>query len=48
VPTVDGRQLARLMVDADMEAIKHAGRPWIDTVQLDSWVTPTTDHARMP
>lgn len=48
VPTVDGRQLARLMVDADMEAIKHAGRPWIDTVQLESWVTPSTENARTP
>ncbi|MEW5808574.1 MAG: GDP-mannose 4,6-dehydratase [Actinomycetota bacterium] len=48
VPSVDSRQLARLMVDADVEALKHAGRPWIDTVQLESWVTPTTDTARMP
>lgn len=37
VPTVDGRELARLMVDADVEALKYAGRPWIDKVQLDSW-----------
>ncbi|KRE33784.1 GDP-mannose 4,6 dehydratase [Mycobacterium sp. Soil538] len=48
VPTVDGGQLARLMVDADIEALKHAGRPWIDTVQLESWVTPSTEDARMP
>lgn len=48
VPSVDSRQLARLMVDADVEALKHAGRPWIDTVPLESWVTPTTDSARMP
>jgi GDPmannose 4,6-dehydratase len=41
VPTVDGRELARLMVDADVEALKHAGRPWIDAVQLDWWETPT-------
>jgi len=39
-PTVDGRQLARLMVDADMEALKHAGRPWIDEVVVDSWPKP--------
>jgi GDPmannose 4,6-dehydratase len=36
-PAVDGRELARLMVDADIEALKHAGRPWIDTVDLPSW-----------
>ena len=41
VPTVDGRELARLMVDADVEVLKHAGRPWIDAVQLDWWETPT-------
>ena len=39
--TVDGLQLARLMVDADIEALEHAGRPWTDTVRLDSWQTPT-------
>ena len=32
VPTVDGRELARLMVDADIEALEHAGSPWIDKV----------------
>ncbi len=40
--TVDGRQLARLMVDADIAALEHAGRPWIDTVQLTSWQSPTS------
>ncbi len=30
---VDGRALARLMVDADIEALEHAGTPWIDTVR---------------
>ena len=35
--TVDGRALARLMVDADVEALTHAGRPWIDSVSLESW-----------
>jgi GDPmannose 4,6-dehydratase len=39
-PTVDGRELARLMVDADIQALEHAGRPWIDTVKLDSWRSP--------
>lgn len=41
VPTVHGRALARLMVDADIEALKHAGQPWVDQVQLPSWNTPT-------
>ena len=40
VPSVDGLELARLMVDADVEALEHAGQPWIDTVQLDWWETP--------
>lgn len=39
VPTIDARELARLMVDADIEALKHAGQPWIDKVQLASWAT---------
>jgi GDPmannose 4,6-dehydratase len=37
VPTVNSRELARLMVDADVQALEHAGRPWIDKVRLDSW-----------
>lgn len=40
VPTIQGPELARLMVDADVEALKHAGRPWIDKVRLESWGTP--------
>ena len=39
VPTVQGRDLARLMVDADVEALEYAGRPWIDKVTLESWGT---------
>jgi GDPmannose 4,6-dehydratase len=39
-PLIDGRKLARIMVDADVEALEHAGRPWIDTVRLDSWPPP--------
>jgi GDPmannose 4,6-dehydratase len=38
-PTIDGRQLARLMVDADIEALACAGRPWVDEVRLASWGT---------
>ena len=30
-------QLARIMVDADIEALKHAGEPWIDEVVLPGW-----------
>lgn len=37
--TVDGRKLAELMVDADVEALKHEGGKWIDTVQLEGWPT---------
>ncbi len=35
--TVDTAELARIMVDADVEALEHEGRPWIDTVKLASW-----------
>src|SRR6187431_1623207 len=35
--TVDGTELARIMVDADIAALKHAGTPWIDEVRLESW-----------
>jgi GDPmannose 4,6-dehydratase len=35
--TIDGLQLAKLMVDADIAALEHEGSAWIDTVQLDSW-----------
>ncbi|MFJ4044384.1 GDP-mannose 4,6-dehydratase [Microbacterium sp. NPDC089987] len=31
-------ELARLMVDADIEALEHAGNPWIDRVSLAGWV----------
>jgi GDPmannose 4,6-dehydratase len=37
--TIDGRELARLMVDADLEAIKHEGNHWVDPVKLESWGT---------
>lgn len=35
--TIDGRELAKLMVDADIAALEHAGTPWVDTVHLESW-----------
>jgi GDPmannose 4,6-dehydratase len=37
--TVDSTELAKIMVDADIEALAHAGQPWIDTVKLASWGT---------
>jgi GDPmannose 4,6-dehydratase len=40
VPTIHGPGLARLMVDADIEALACAGRPWIDKVRLATWGTP--------
>jgi len=30
-------ELARIMVDADIEALEHAGEPWIDEVVLPGW-----------
>ena len=39
-PTISGRDLARLMVDADVEALACAGTPWIDKVALPIWTTP--------
>jgi GDPmannose 4,6-dehydratase len=38
-PKVDGRQLARIMVDADVEALAHEGAPWIDRPDLPGWPT---------
>lgn len=38
--TVDGLDLARLMVDADVEALAHEGRPWVDAVTLEGWARP--------
>ena len=37
--TVDTAELARIMVDADIEALEHEGRPWIDKVKLASWAS---------
>jgi len=38
VPTIDGKELAKLMVDADVEALEQ-GADWRDTVKLASWAT---------
>ncbi|WP_166981977.1 GDP-mannose 4,6-dehydratase [Paramicrobacterium fandaimingii] len=35
--TVRPDELARLMVDADIEMLEHSGRPWSDEVSLESW-----------
>ena len=37
--TVDSAQLARIMVEADIEALSHDGQPWIDKVRLATWGT---------
>ena len=39
VPAVDTAELARIMVDADIEALAHSGSHWIDKVNLASWNT---------
>ncbi len=36
---VDTAQVARIMVDADIEALNHEGAAWIDTVTLPGWAT---------
>jgi GDPmannose 4,6-dehydratase len=36
-PTVDGKRLAQIMVDADIAALEHEGRPWIDRPDLPGW-----------
>jgi GDPmannose 4,6-dehydratase len=36
--TVGTAELARIMVDADIQALGNPGRPCIDTVALESWV----------
>lgn len=40
-PLVDTAELARIMVDADIEALAHQGKPWIDKVTLPGWPSPT-------
>lgn len=37
-PSVGPQDLARLMVDADIRILEHAGRPWIDQPALATWV----------
>ncbi|MFZ2013539.1 MAG: GDP-mannose 4,6-dehydratase [Nocardioides sp.] len=37
--TVDGKQLAKIMVDADIEALAHEGSAWIDRPDLVGWPT---------
>jgi len=38
-PTVDGLELAKIMVEADVSALEKSGSPWIDEVMLESWGT---------
>ncbi len=35
--TVNAAQLARIMVEADIQALQHEGRPWIDQPALEDW-----------
>ena len=37
-PKVLTPELARIMVDADIEALEHSGRPWIDRPVMDDWL----------
>jgi GDPmannose 4,6-dehydratase len=37
LPKVQTDELARIMVDADIEALTHEGRPWIDQPALTDW-----------
>jgi GDPmannose 4,6-dehydratase len=37
VPTIDGKALAGIMVDADIEALAREGRRWIDTPVVAGW-----------
>ena len=46
VPEVDTAELARIMVDADIEALKHDGSHWIDQPKLASWGTLTPVGAK--
>ncbi|MDQ1124487.1 GDP-mannose 4,6-dehydratase [Microbacterium trichothecenolyticum] len=45
VPSVNGEQLAKLMVDADITALEK-GADWIDTVQLPTWTNADLVGAR--
>lgn len=38
-PKVLAPELARIMVDADIESLAHGGTPWVDEVRLGSWGT---------
>ncbi|PRY64655.1 GDPmannose 4,6-dehydratase [Glaciihabitans tibetensis] len=42
VPVVDTAELARIMVDADIEALANSGTPWIDKVNLASWTSDSS------
>ncbi|MEZ0050940.1 GDPmannose 4,6-dehydratase [Mycobacterium sp. MAA66] len=38
-PNVLTPELARIMVDADIEALEHSGKPWIDRPVMDDWLS---------
>jgi GDPmannose 4,6-dehydratase len=35
--TVNADELARIMIDADLQLLEHEGRAWIDQPALDGW-----------
>ncbi len=41
--TVGREELAQIMVDADVEALGHEGRHWVDDVRLPTWPAPAAD-----
>ncbi|GAA0967947.1 GDP-mannose 4,6-dehydratase [Nocardioides aquaticus] len=41
--TVQMAELARIMVDADVAALEHEGRHWVDDVRLPTWPVLATD-----
>jgi len=48
VPSVTTPDLAKLMVDADVEALAVAGSPWIDTVTGGAWADPVSPARTAP
>jgi GDPmannose 4,6-dehydratase len=44
-PGVQTDELARIMVDADIEMLKREGAHWIDTVKLSGWPTAANDES---
>jgi GDPmannose 4,6-dehydratase len=45
-PQVDTRQLAQIMVQADIDLLAYEGRPWIDQPNIDGWPSPEPARSR--